>query len=496
MAEPFPTLNSTSPDPSHHHTGSASGENGSIRQRRRKSTGLRGEPRGDTAAPAFATLNDRTPSTMGTETRSGALTGKRSEKSQRRSKRRKVRSIFQRWKSISFRHTWLNPLLLCLAVVGVYRLSPGPSNPLHPALFLSYPRGPKDDDPSATMYGKGKKDFAFVAFYTIFLSFTREFIMQRFLRPLALHYGIRKRAKQARFMEQLYTAIYFSVLGPFGMYVMSRTPVWYFSTPGMYAGFPHKELEGVFKAYYLIQASYWLQQMIVLLLMLEKPRKDFKELVAHHFITLSLIFLSYRFHFTYMGIAVYITHDISDFFLATSKTLNYLDSPVVVPYFVLFVGIWTYLRHYINLRIIFSFFPQFSSIGPYQVVWETGQYKFWVAQIITLSLLASLQAVNMFWLFLILRIAYRLVRGGEKKDDRSDDDEDEEEEEEETIAPHPVKREPEIHVIGMDKAPGHKATAMSLGVPVANGKLGNESDAGSASETGRTLRRSPRKRKV
>jgi acyl-CoA-dependent ceramide synthase len=31
---------------------------------------------------------------------------------------------------------------------------------------------------------------------------------------------------------------------------------------------------------------------------------------------LALIGLSYRFHFTYMGIAVYITHDISDFFLA------------------------------------------------------------------------------------------------------------------------------------------------------------------------------------
>jgi acyl-CoA-dependent ceramide synthase len=28
--------------------------------------------------------------------------------------------------------------------------------------------------------------------------------------------------------------------------------------------------------------------------------------------------LSYRFHFTYMGLAVYITHDISDFFLAVS----------------------------------------------------------------------------------------------------------------------------------------------------------------------------------
>ena len=120
-------------------------------------------------------------------------------------------------------------------------------------------------------------------------------------------------------MEQVYTAMYFAVLGPLGLYVMSRTPVWYFNTEGMFADFPHRSHEGAFKAYYLLQASYWAQQAIVLCLQLEKPRKDFKELVGHHIVTLALIWLSYRFHFTYMGLAVYITHDISDFFLAVSR---------------------------------------------------------------------------------------------------------------------------------------------------------------------------------
>ena len=117
-------------------------------------------------------------------------------------------------------------------------------------------------------------------------------------------------------MEQAYTAIYFGILGPLGMYVMRQTPVWYFDTNGMYEGFPHRTQVGDVKLYYLFQAAYWAQQMIVLLLAQEKPRKDFKELVAHHIITISLIYLSYAFHFTYMGLAVYITHDISDFFLA------------------------------------------------------------------------------------------------------------------------------------------------------------------------------------
>ena len=353
---------------------------------RQRSNSLGADPRGDTGAAALATLQSAPfMSSSGPDLGSGSGTGtvsnrisnklrssnngggmntplddKNRQQQQRHtartSKRRKARTLLRRWKSISQRHTWLNPLIICLLVVSVYLVNPGPENPVHKALFLSYPVEVEISDAGSdgfstqlgydangtisyaeqpvadtipigtarkTMYDKGPADFAFVAFYTIFLSFTREFIMQRILRPIAnstaLRPHLRSRAKQARFMEQAYTAIYFGILGPFGLYVMRyQSPLWYFNTRAMYVGFPHRLHQATFKAYYLIEASYWLQQMGVLLLMLEKPRKDFKELVAHHIITLALIGLSYRFHFTYMGLAVYITHDVSDFFLAVS----------------------------------------------------------------------------------------------------------------------------------------------------------------------------------
>ena len=223
---------------------------------------------------------------------------------------------------------------MILITLSLYALNPTESNPIHKALFLSYRLPPgyryplepyklpnpfSKDEP--VMYGKGPHDLTFVAFYTIVLSFTREFLMQRLIRPMAIKAGLRGRAKQSRFMEQVYTAIYFAVFGPFGLYVMSRGPLWYFDTTAMFEGYPHRKHEAIFKAYYLLQASYWAQQAIVLMLQLEKPRKDFKELVGHHIVTLALIGLSYRFHFTHMGIAVYVTHDISDFFLAVSPPL-------------------------------------------------------------------------------------------------------------------------------------------------------------------------------
>ena len=311
----------------------------SSQRRRRNSSSLGADPRGDTGATAIATSNLKQTDSPPRTAESVCFTRKHvkvfhgvanstpkptHQPKERGRKRRKAKRFLSRWKRLALRHTWITPLGLVLTILAAYYVSPGEHNPLHHAIFLSYANPPLNERTdtlpahigNVTQYGKGPKDFAFVAFHTIVLSFTREFLMQRLIRPIAIWAGIRGRGKLSRFMEQFYTAIYFGIFGPFGVYVMSRTPVWYFNTAGMYEGFPHRAHEAYFKAYYLLQASYWAQQGLVLMLQLEKPRKDFQELVLHHIITLALIGLSYRFHFTYMGVAVYITHDISDFFLA------------------------------------------------------------------------------------------------------------------------------------------------------------------------------------
>ncbi|KKK24721.1 putative ceramide synthase membrane component (LAG1), partial [Aspergillus rambellii] len=407
---------------------------------RRKSSNLGADIPGDTGAPAMSTMNEVSPIdgeppqwenvciglSSGLFSISPSQVPSPEKAGRTQAKRRKSRSAIRQFKDLCLKHTWVLPLLMVVVLLLAYAVNPTPSNPLHHAIFLSYAQPPKTPG-GPIMYGKGPKDIAFVSFYTIVLSFTREFLMQRLIHPWAVYCGIRGKGKTARFMEQVYTAIYFVILGPFGLYVMSRTDIWYFNTTAMFEGFPHREHDGLFKAYYLLQASYWAQQAIVLLLQLEKPRKDFKELVGHHIITLALIALSYRFHFTYLGLAVYITHDVSDFFLATSKTLNYLDSIITAPYFVFFVGTWIYLRHILNLKFLWAVLTEFRTVGPFELNWETQQYKCWISQYITFALLASLQAVNLFWLFLILRILKNYIFSNVKKDERSDDEDEEDE---------------------------------------------------------------------
>ena len=63
-------------------------------------------------------------------------------------------------------------------------------------------------------------------------------------------------------------------------------------------------------------------------------------------------------------------------------------------------------------------------MGPYELNWETQQYKCWISQAITFGLLAALQAVNVFWFVLIIRILVRFLRTGEEKDERSEDEEE------------------------------------------------------------------------
>lgn len=71
---------------------------------------------------------------------------------------------------------------------------------------------------------------------------------------------------------------------------------------------------------------------------------------------------------------------------------------------------------------------EFRTVGPYELNWAEEQYKCWISNAVCFGLLASLQAVNLFWLFLILRIAKNYVFNSVAQDERSEDEESDTEE--------------------------------------------------------------------
>ncbi|GAA5909748.1 uncharacterized protein JCM6883_004622 [Sporobolomyces salmoneus] len=364
------------------------------------------------------------------------------------SKRNKVAKL--PWEATG-RLSWLvSPLktfqLISLTVVAWYSLEhfttqySGPSNPLSRLLFISHRLAPQLGE-TETKYGKGYYDLTFLGFYIIVFSFLRQSITEFMIRPLAKKLGLKTESKQARFMEQAYAVVYFSCSGAFGLYVMSKQPTWWYKTEHMWLEYPHWRMSGLLKSYYLLQFSYWCQQMIILVLGLEKPRSDFKELVIHHIVTLWLVGWSYLINLTMIGTMIFVSMDLPDICLAFSKCLNYLDLQHTSEVsFVFFLVVWHYMRHYLNLLILWSVWTQFDLIpaiwrsynsetrGWWLVggLWKgTGEIPPWMKYQIFAPILA-LQLVNSFWSYLIWRILFRMLSGNAAKDVREEGEDEEE----------------------------------------------------------------------
>lgn len=300
-------------------------------------------------------------------------------------------------------------------------IAPGLSNPLRPLLFISYPVG---SDTGEVQYAKGYLDLAFIAYYIVFFSFVRQIIIIHACQPIARYFGVKRQAKLERFGEQGYALVYFAIMGAWGYRIMKRLPTYWYRTEYFWIDYPHWEMKFELKRYYLMHMAYWCQQLIVLLFGLEKPRKDYYELVAHHVVTLWLIGWSYLINLTLIGNAIYMSMDIPDAFLAFSKLLNYMKMErAKFASFVVFIGFWTYFRHYLNIVILWSVWTEFDLIPEVSRVWapSQGAWLVWWMKYQIFAPLLFLQILNLFWYYLIWRIAIRSVTSN-LTDDRSDDE--------------------------------------------------------------------------
>ncbi|KIJ20248.1 hypothetical protein PAXINDRAFT_160852 [Paxillus involutus ATCC 200175] len=303
------------------------------------------------------------------------------------------------------------------------------SNPFRPLLRLSHRVPSSDPD---VRYAKGYLDLVFIAYHIIFFSFVRQVITVNLCRPIARYFGMKRVTKLDRFGEQGYAFVYFAVMGIWGCRIMTQLPTYWYRTEYFWIDYPHWAMKPELKRYYLMQSAYWCQQLIVLLLRLEKPRKDYNELVAHHLVTLWLIGWSYLINLTLIGNAIYMSMDIPDVFLAFSKILNYLQlTRAKLVAFVSFLCIWTYFRHYLNIIILWSVWTEFDLIDETNRVWypETGAWLVWWMKYQIFAPIFLLQILNLFWYYFIWRIALRSLKPSTMTDDRSDDEDEDDNDE-------------------------------------------------------------------
>lgn len=333
-----------------------------------------------------------------------------------KSRTESLRRFWYIYRELAYHNTWFNPLVILIIVYSSFLISGNytETNPLFRFVSISY------NVPNSNRYRKGFNDICFVFYHMVFFTFLREFVMQKIMLPITQKINMRSQHKIKRTMEQAYSVVYYSVASPAGVILLYKSELWFFKTKELFLSYPDITIPRSIKWYYLLQASFWAQQAAVLILQLEKPRKDQNELIYHHIVTLSLISMSYMFHFTKIGLEVYVTMDISDLLLATSKTLNYFAFPYTPIVFAMFVSSWIYFRHYINARILWAVLTEYRTVGNYTLNFATEQYKCWISQPIVFLLIFALQLVNLYWLYLIFRVIRKVLFEGVQQDNRSD----------------------------------------------------------------------------
>ncbi|KAK2022910.1 TLC domain-containing protein [Colletotrichum zoysiae] len=296
-------------------------------------------------------------------------------------------------------------------------------------------------------YGAGHDDLYFVAFCVVLLIGIRAALMQHVLGPLGRHWGIRKNKDVARFSEQGWMLVYYSVIWPLGTYLYYHAP-YYLDMKKLWVNWPQRELDGLMKGYFMVQWAYWVQQVISV--NIEARRKDYWEMIIHHVITISLIAACYAYHQTRVGHLILVLMDVVELIFPLAKCLKYIGFTTLCDVvFGVFLLVWVWTRHVFYLMTCWSVFhdlprslhqpcfrgPAGAVEGPFSPPdWSHLLEPFkdpagtvCMTDGITkgfLAFLLALEVVICVWSFFIIRVTVRVLKGASAEDVRSDVEED------------------------------------------------------------------------
>lgn len=208
-------------------------------------------------------------------------------------------------------------------------------------------------------------------------------------------------SKLVKFVESSWRFSYYFFAFSYGVWTLWDKP-WLWDINECWYTFPHQEITSDMWWYYMISLScYW---SFLFTLLVDVKRKDFFEMMAHHFVTILLLVLSWTCNLTRMGSLVLILHDCADIFLESAKMTKYIGwQRTCDVLFLIFTIIW--------------------------IITRIGIYPFWIlrstcfdaklivpmfpAYYIFNSMLLLLLVLHFIWTYFILKVCYRAVLSGQ-----------------------------------------------------------------------------------
>jgi len=253
------------------------------------------------------------------------------------------------------------------------------------------------------------KDYAYTLAWAVALTFARIYV-QRFFSQVAKRTGIEQTHK---FAESCWKLIFYVISWTCGMALLYDAE-WFPNTTLCWKTFPTYTVSGALKLYYLFELGFYAHSLYAHLF-IEVKRSDFWALLAHHIVTILLIYFSYLIKFYRIGLLVLLCHDFNDIFLELGKIFVYrkMKNAANVAFLILMVS-WIVSRLAI-LPLVVLRSTLFESVDwlpcrpvPYYWPFNGG--------LITLFLL------HIYWFGLMIRVAVRSIIGKGVDDPREKDD--------------------------------------------------------------------------
>lgn len=227
--------------------------------------------------------------------------------------------------------------------------------------------------------------------------------------------------KITKFGEYCFRLLYHSLISVYGLWYFSSKSWWDSANGGtknLWNDWPNQPIEPGMTWFYLIQAAYNIQALLSLLtLSLEfrvqssslvvwsdRVRGDFREMVIHHIVTNSLIFLSSFYRLHRVGSMIYLVHDVSDVPVDLSKLANFMKwrtSTLIC--FIIMVIVWVITR-----LGIFPFVIYRSALFETFIMMEYGlhPYFYYAYRFPLYILMGAMIALHFAWFLMFIRMGF------------------------------------------------------------------------------------------
>jgi ceramide synthetase len=225
-----------------------------------------------------------------------------------------------------------------------------------------------------------------------------------------------------KFNEVMWKLLCHVFLTLYGAWAVLSQERWWYDVDSCWELYPHMINSRAAYWYYMFEFGTFGHEMLALFW--EVKRSDFWAMFTHHVATLVLIAGSYTCNFLPIGCLVMMAHDLADFFLEVAKVFNYMvkarpwAQKITDVFFVLFA-----LVFFVTRLVIF----------PIYIWWENSMKmprKYFGYHYVGMAMLNMfclvLIMLHTYWMYLIVRMAVKMLASGEAPNDERSDDEDEE----------------------------------------------------------------------